>query len=790
MPTPFSMIGAASSKPTAVGESGYHLPMMPFLSGQEAVDSLLGYYPQRRMDSKLNPHTYQRPNSVRSTTMPNTKVATLRRNYLAIKLAALDLTRSGLVRGFIEKCAKADLDPEATYQAVCNAMHVHPEISAEFQKCGMDKQSQPATPARRPPPMSMPSRASLPTGKFPTPAPTPQAQQPRLQPQPPRPRPQPQSSQYPPGYTPPPQRSTLGQGRASLMTGKLPTPAPVSALPPRPRLQPQTQPQQSQPATPARQPPQRYQQPAAGVTAASDENMFTAPFNAVGELFSSGPVAQHFFGFSRRNAEGDYVPNVSAASEPGPALGERFGSVGRSALAGPGLVGAVPMDVLRGATGDGWNMDYTKMMTRDFMDGFNTNFRTNIGHDVKARPAGMEHTNGMYIGPDEGRQFFGNTYNPSTGEESLSATQAVAKHMLAESKRPNAEGGTAIKRIVNSTLHPVMANAEPILGTLMATKLPYVKDIPGLTGLASATRYIPMAGAFQGAYNEIGPKSAINEGHRVDETNKMRAADSSTIADVMQKRQAGLIGEPEIGSMFSNMENFAKQAPEQAKDFFNQSVSHLKGLLDDPEAQAEIKAAEQSGQLGPAGEQGSLTALTNEGMNWDRAKEIHAKMDTWDKIGLWGGIGIAGLGLIHAMTGGGGIASVLMALLGLGTTGFMAGKSGLLDQGSQDFTQGITDAVTGGESPQLPEMVKAQMPRLLSMPDNILIQSLQQLEHLSPDAAKQLDQAAGVGSWGNSALGWLGDMTGMRQSKMQQSLGLDPQQQDRLLKLWTQMRGQ
>jgi hypothetical protein len=239
-------------------------------------------------------------------------------------------------------------------------------------------------------------------------------------------------------------------------------------------------------------------------------------------------------------------------------------------------------------------------------------------------------------------------------------------------------------------------------------------------------------------------------------------------------------------------QELAQNDPEQAKGFFSQIWDTAKGWVTG-EGKNEVNSLMQNGTLTPEGQQKSRVALTAEGYDWNQAGEIISKMDGWDQLGLWGGLGLAGIGLVHAMSGGGGLASLIMTLLGLGTVGFTAGKAGLLDQGAQDLTQGLTDgaAQVTGQAPKgmnIPGLTQALPGVIDHIPDAALTTMLRQVPSMSPDIASQLDRAAGSGSWGNSVLGWLGDVSGMRQQQMKDKLGLNPQQQDRVLKLWSQLR--
>lgn len=734
MPTPFSMLGAPSAKPTAVGESGYHLPMMPLLSGQDAVDSLVGYYPKRRMDSKLNPHTYQNPTTVRSTTMPNTKTAEeLWRGYATIKLASLDLTKSDLARGFIEKCAAADLDPQATYDAVVDAMQLHPTVAEEFEKCGMEKKAigsgnglflpgvtpgnntgfvnspkSPATPTPKltSPPMSSPSRAALLTGSWkkppvaakpPTPAPTPTPSPPAQQ-------------QYPPNYVPPPDRSVLGQGltnSGNVLKGG------VTSL-------------------------------ASGLGTAGGllGQAVGHSTDWLGMTDGWGESADNFTSQMMDNVHSGVGTAWAGVTNDDPQL------VAWRMRQG-GYTNAKPVDQMR--------QDHL----RQLHEGNGVDLPL-VGH-VSPEAAGGFYSGATRTGDTAAQMAVGGRMFGNTG-------MAIPAYLGTPGELPGAIAETVTK---SKSLGEMPGN--------LATNMPSIRE-----GMTHPDEVI---------WGGWDPKTGEETIHTHD-GRTLPATQMGENGRAPRMSPDGRPALPEAPSVltgvpaFSEMKDFVAQAPEQAKGFFDQAVGQIKDFFSSPDAQSEIAGAMKTGQLGPAGERGALTALTQEGFDWDTATQLYGKMSLPEKIGLWGGVGIAGLGLINAMAGGNGLASILMTLLGLGTAGFSAGMGGLLDQGSKDFTQGVSNAVTGPETQQLPDMVKSHLPKVLQLPDAALLPMLQQLPSMSPDVAKQLDQAAGVGSWGNSALGWFGDVTGMRQNKMQQALGLNPEQQDRLLRLWTQMRGQ
>ena len=179
----------------------------------------------------------------------------------------------------------------------------------------------------------------------------------------------------------------------------------------------------------------------------------------------------------------------------------------------------------------------------------------------------------------------------------------------------------------------------------------------------------------------------------------------------------------------------------------------------------------------------------------DKAIEVAKNMDPWQHVALWGGLSLGAIGVISALTDeNGGIGGWLMALLGLGAAAGVAGHEGLLGQGAQDLTQGLTDGGkqlvgAGGETTINPAVTQA-LSNISVIPDAALPTMLGAVPAMSPDLAKQLDRAAGVGSWGNqalSALGGLGGDSGLTSQAMQK-YGIPPDQVPRILASWRQMR--
>lgn len=242
--------------------------------------------------------------------------------------------------------------------------------------------------------------------------------------------------------------------------------------------------------------------------------------------------------------------------------------------------------------------------------------------------------------------------------------------------------------------------------------------------------------------------------------------------------------------------------PEEAQKMSAQAAEQAKGVLaGSPETQALTEQALQTGEVPEPMAQKAVAAWTDAGYDVETAYNNFNNMDLPSKLILGAGLGLGVLGLVQAMSGEGGVGSWLMGALGLGTAAFMGGQAGLFDQGAMDLTGGLSQATgqmfgpgeSGQQQPINPLLQKGLQGFLssdLSTSPNAAA-GLQPMMGMIPEPIQQqLDMAAGHGSWGNKAMSWLGDITGQRQRLMQDRLGLNPQQQDRLLNLWSQMRSQ
>jgi hypothetical protein len=147
----YSLLGQMRDRPYAIGERGGNstVPLMPLLSGQSAVDSLVGYYPSKRMDSSLNPHTNPMRSGPRATNKPNTKTAGL--NALAARVERKSLVKLAtaigrdpglfrsehpLVAGFLIKCGEAGLSDTQILERISQACSESLVVKLAFEKIG------------------------------------------------------------------------------------------------------------------------------------------------------------------------------------------------------------------------------------------------------------------------------------------------------------------------------------------------------------------------------------------------------------------------------------------------------------------------------------------------------------------------------------------------------------------------------------------------------------------------------------------------------------------------------
>lgn len=141
----FSLLGPMRTTPYAIGERGPNstVPLIGDLSGQDAVDSLVGYYSMKRQDSRLGANRPMQ-SGPRKTNYPNTKVANLRdaamQERASAALQSLDVDQSQFVAGFLSRCKEAGVrDAQHVFSVIQQAMDAHQAVAEEFVKCGMVK---------------------------------------------------------------------------------------------------------------------------------------------------------------------------------------------------------------------------------------------------------------------------------------------------------------------------------------------------------------------------------------------------------------------------------------------------------------------------------------------------------------------------------------------------------------------------------------------------------------------------------------------------------------------------
>lgn len=178
---------------------------------------------------------------------------------------------------------------------------------------------------------------------------------------------------------------------------------------------------------------------------------------------------------------------------------------------------------------------------------------------------------------------------------------------------------------------------------------------------------------------------------------------------------------------------------------------------------------------------------------WDAIQN----MDFMQKALLWGGLGLGAVGLISAMTSEeGGIMPWLLTILGLGGAAFGAANAGLLGQEAQDFTQpirqggedltsGLADTLGGSQPLQKIDPWTAKFMGV--MPDSLLERYLIGRARKDPQLATNLDRAIGHGSWGNSVLSFMGDVTGQTNQAFRDA-GIPESQIPRIMEGWRQYR--
>lgn len=151
----------------------------------------------------------------------------------------------------------------------------------------------------------------------------------------------------------------------------------------------------------------------------------------------------------------------------------------------------------------------------------------------------------------------------------------------------------------------------------------------------------------------------------------------------------------------------------------------------------------------------------------EQAFDSFSKMDGGTQALLGLGLGLGVIGLMNSARGGSGLSSVLMMLLGFGTSAFVGAQGGMFGPGAQDAVKGVGDTLGGmfGETEQ-------------TLPQPGLRQAWKdQLNNPNSDLVRRLQEGTQGGM--GRVLGWIpgGDniMRSQIAAKLQQELDITPQ---------------
>lgn len=241
---------------------------------------------------------------------------------------------------------------------------------------------------------------------------------------------------------------------------------------------------------------------------------------------------------------------------------------------------------------------------------------------------------------------------------------------------------------------------------------------------------------------------------------------------------------------------------EAAGEMLNQAGDFAKSIFSSSEGQATVAEA-QAGGLSEPRQQEAYKNLVDE-VGPDDAKGMWGQMTAWDHALLWGGAGVGILGLINAMSGKGGIGSWIMGILGLLGAAIPLARHGVFGQGAQELTQNLSDMGgnylsqftgqgqdQGQTQPQAPaagmnmgSLMKAVTDAVgPENADKVMAKVISQFA--TDEQRNKLNRGAGVGGFGNKAMGWLGGFTGKTDRQMREQ-GFNPGQQERVFDV---MRG-
>lgn len=444
-------------------------------------------------------------------------------------------------------------------------------------------------------------------------------------------------------------------------------------------------------------------------------------------------------------------------------------------------------------------------------------------------------------------------YGPLSANPLLAATQEVANQFGAQDVANaagryirNSSWGNPDSGMLQRTLAHGAAGAVEGLPTTLPAVL---TGGPGLLrgsrdavqkGLYNAGNYIAgtaAAGGVQGAANVVPPMSdkpvlaqaddAVTANlwdmHKQEQRANPTVGDNTGAMSELLRRQqvqdATAAAEPAIQSAKPSqpaqqpqfdpltvlpngpqVQQYVEQNPEMAAKMQETATNSLTAAAATPEGKQELAQLQQTGDLSPKANETVKYNLLNEGFDAEKIGEWYGNLGGAEKFALWGGVSMTVLGLMHAMNGGG-VGSMLAALLGLGTVGLTAGQSGLFGGGAQEQSQKITkpigSAVTGGltavasKALSNPAILKAVAPYFDHLPDSAL-QTMQ--EHMrqstDPEMMKKVEGLNTVA--GQGLMGGINTMFGnpARPRALQQltEAGFTPQTANRFVDLWAKQQ--
>jgi len=736
MPTPYSRLNEPANKPYAIGKRrDRHIPMMPLMSGQAAVDSLIGYYPSaHKMDSELNPHDYQKPNHVRSTTMPSTKTAQLYANakqaYAKHVVDTVDPTQSEFVAGFLVKCASLSADQLLT--VVQDAMVMHPAVCDEFEKCGFVKQAVDSatlgSSTRLPAPAFRPNMTSQ-TGKVSPRIPTTTSR-----------KSGPgflsnlwdETTHYP-GNAYRNMTNWLGGGARTLGGTGYRATAGAGQLVGR--------------ATDGM-----------GLTEGWTEGADTMAADA--NNYTMGALNNTVAGVTNRSAQAtaDSFNQMGATRHDGSAI-KTYGDTQQDRL-----------QVLRDMP-EGQTVPFTNLSGRDAAGYANVADTTADDALISAVGGKALKLVGAPLSVQAVPGTLAGLNNPLT-------TAAYASYPKRNQTAPIDYKGNLKNTnefLMGSDGDTLEYKPDGSVGEINPSGTPYHR-----TG-EDGRMHVQMTDGTERLMDEHGQLQSPNSA-------TLRPEVTQTTSPAVQQ----LIGDQ------SKYDNLVQQDPEAAASMMGQAEQTVSTHATSEAGAAQIANAQQTGDVDLTPEQqataeAELTKTMPDGTPPEGIWEQFNQMEWPEKLGLGLGLGAGVMGLVQAMTGGG-IGSWLMGLLGMGGAAMLAGNAGMLGQDAQGVTQGLTDTVTNGLSGLLgsatdgisglfgpgesgeqtppaslgsiagfditPDRIESVLPLASQLSDSVKVPMMQKFLAAKPEIAEKLKQATGNGSLLNTAKSWIGDVFG------------------------------